>query len=62
MTPVAEIVPARMVAEATEQTAARIADQLLALLTEPAMPDEMREEIRARIADLYRRFPVAGTS
>jgi len=61
MTALIEIVPARMVAEASEQTAALIADQLVALLTEPAMPDEMREEIRARLADLYRRFPAAGT-
>ena len=60
MSAMVEIIPARMVAEATERNAARIADQLVMLLTEPGMPEDMRVEIRARLADLYRRFPAAG--
>ena len=52
-----ELTPAMMVAEATAETADEVCDVLVHLLADPSMPEEMRRDMRSRIADLHRRFP-----
>lgn len=52
-----EVSPALMVDQATPETAAEIADQLVAMLADPRMPEPMRRDLRSRLTSLYRRFP-----
>lgn len=53
-----EINPAQMVEQATADTAEETASRLVQLLGDPQMPEAMRDDIRMRLADLYRRFPL----
>lgn len=55
-----EMNPAQMVERATPDTAEEIAGRLVQLLSDPEMPEAMREDIRSRLADLYRRFPLVA--
>lgn len=52
-----EICPAVMVDQATSDNAQGVLNELLALLTIRKIPEDFRNEIRARITDLHRRFP-----
>lgn len=53
-----ELCPAMLVEHATAETAADIADVLHELLSDEAVPETMRRDTRARIANLHRRFPM----
>jgi hypothetical protein len=48
--------PAAMVDNATPASAQEIADILVEMLSDEALPEAMRRDMRARLATLYHRF------
>lgn len=51
-----ELCPALLVEYADEQTAPAVEALLVELLADETVPEEMRRDVRARLADLARRF------